>query len=91
MLAMHPELRNGLAEAHVERLAHDRSRPSAPGPARRLAARLLLAASARLAGDPIRPVQASSASFTSLSASSLCSRRTAVYDTEPNSRPSRAA
>jgi hypothetical protein len=52
--------------------------PSTPGRLRRAAARLLLAASRRLAGEQPRPGQASSASLTSLSASSLCSRRTAV-------------
>jgi len=77
MYPMHPELRSGLAEERVLRLAADRRTP-APGASRRLAARLLLALGTRLAGERRLPAQASSASFTSLSASSLCSRRTAV-------------
>jgi hypothetical protein len=72
----HPELRNRLAEEHVARLAEDARMPSPAGAPRRFAARLLLAASRRLAG--YERTQASSASLTSLSASSLCSRRTAV-------------
>ena len=77
MLSMHPELRKGLADDHFHRLLEDRWMPPRVGRARRLTARLLLAASNRLAGERPR-AQASSASFTSLSASSLCSRRTAV-------------
>jgi len=77
MLSMHPELRNGLTEEHFHRLLEDRWMPPRVGRARRLAAQFLLAGSNRLAGE--RPSgQASSASLTSLSASSLCSRRTAV-------------
>ena len=78
MQSMHPELRKGLAEEHVLRLMEDRWTPPRAGRTRRLAARLLLGASERLAGDHPRPRQASSASLTSVSASSLCSRRTAV-------------
>jgi len=75
MLSMHPELRKGLTEEHFQRLLEDRWMPPRVGRTRRLTARLLLAASNRLAGEH---AQASSASLTSLSASSLCSRRTAV-------------
>ena len=78
MQPMHPELRKGLAEEHFLRLVEDRVTPPRAGRTRRLAARLLLGASERLAGDPRQPRQASSASLTSRSASSLCSRRTAV-------------
>jgi hypothetical protein len=52
MNPMHPELRSGLAEERIRRLAEDRHLPSPPGTARRLAARLLLVASNRLAGEP---------------------------------------
>jgi hypothetical protein len=72
---MHPELRTGLAEEHILRLEEDMRTRRSAGRTRRLAARLLLSASERLDGEPR---QASSASLTSLSASSLCSRRTAV-------------
>jgi len=78
MQLMHPELRKGLAEEHFLRLVEDRWTPTRAGRTRRVAARLLFAASERLAGERPRPRQASSASLTSLSASSLCSRRTAV-------------
>ncbi len=76
MLSMHPELRKGLTEEHFHRLLEDRWMPPRVGRARQLAAQFLLTASNWLAGE--RPSQASSASLTSLSASSLCSRRTAV-------------
>jgi hypothetical protein len=78
MHAMHPDLRTGLAEEHVRRLRDDRRAPSSPGPTRRFASHALLAAANWLAGEQGAPAQASSASFTSLSASSLSSRRTAV-------------
>ncbi len=76
MLSFHPDLRQGIAEEHIGRLAEDMFAPRSAGSFRRQIAALLLAASERLdrAGQPA----ASSASFTSLSASSLCSRRTAV-------------
>jgi hypothetical protein len=76
MQPMHPEFRAGLADERFRRLAADMGTPAPPGTLRRAAAQLLLAASKRLAGET--PRQASSASLTSLSASSLCSRRTAV-------------
>jgi len=66
MYPMHPELRKGLAEARIRRLAED-MQASSPVGIRRWLADLRR-----------RPGQASSASLTSLSASSLCSRRTAV-------------
>ena len=69
MHPMHPDLRSGLAEEHVGRLAADRRAPLAPGPTRRMIARLLLAAGTRLAGERQRPAQPSSASLTSASAS----------------------
>jgi hypothetical protein len=75
MVFMHPELRTGLAEEHILRLEGDMRTRRSAGRTRRLAARLLLSASERLAGESR---QASSASLTSLSANSLCSRRTAV-------------
>jgi hypothetical protein len=75
MELMHPDLRAGLAEEHILRLEGDMRTRRSAGRTRRLAARLLLAASERLAGVQRQP---SSASLTSLSASSLCSRRTAV-------------
>ena len=78
MHAMHPDLRMGVAEEHVRRLADDRRAPASPGPTRRIASQVLLAAANWLAGERRAPTQASSASLTSLSASSLCSRRTAV-------------
>jgi hypothetical protein len=78
MHAMHPDLRTGLAEERVQRLRDDRRAPSSPGLTRRLASHALLAAANWLAGEREAPAQASSASFTSLSASSLSSRRTAV-------------
>ena len=76
MLSFHPDLRQGVAEEHIVRLAEDMFAPRSTGGVRRRIAALLLAASKRLAGA--RQPAASSASFTSLSASSLCSRRTAV-------------
>jgi hypothetical protein len=69
MNPLHPELRTGLAEERIRRLADDRRAPFAPGPTRRLFARVLLSAGARLAGERARPAQASSASLTSVSAS----------------------
>jgi hypothetical protein len=75
MVFVHPDLRTGLAEEHIQRLEGDMGMRRSAGRTRRLAARLLLSASERLAGEQR---QASSASLTSLSASSLCSRRTAV-------------
>jgi hypothetical protein len=90
MHPMHPELRKGLAEEHIRRLSEDMRAPMSAGRVWQLAARLLLAASRRHAEEPAS-VQASSASLTSLSASSLSSRRTAVYETDPSSRPRRAA
>ena len=88
-MSFHPELRHGLAEEHIGRLAEDMFTPRPAGRFRRRIAALLLAASERLAG-PGQP-KASSASFTSMSASSLCSRRTAVYVTLPISRARRVA
>ncbi len=76
MLLSHPDLRQGIAQEHIGRLAEDMFAPRQPGRFRRQIAALLLAASERLAGAG-QPA-ASSASFTNLSASSLCSRRTAV-------------
>ncbi len=76
MLSFHPDLRQGIAEEHIGRLAEDMLAPRPAGRFRRQVATLLLAASERLAGAD-QPA-ASSASLTSLSASSLCSRRTAV-------------
>ena len=52
MYFTHPELRNGLAEEHILRLAQDMRSPARIGPTRQFAARLLLAASRRLAGEP---------------------------------------
>jgi hypothetical protein len=52
MYFTHPEFRNGLAEEHVLRLAQDMSSPAQVGRTRQFAARLLLAASRRLAGEP---------------------------------------
>jgi hypothetical protein len=78
MQFLHPELRKGLAEEHAQRLAEDRRAPSANGTEPRLVARLLLRAPKRLTDEQVRPDHASSASLTSRSASSLCSRRTAV-------------
>lgn len=51
MQPMHPELRTGLAEEHILRLKEDMRTRRSAGRTRRLAARLLLAASRRLAGD----------------------------------------
>jgi hypothetical protein len=89
MNPMHPELRKGLAEEHVRRLAEDmQAAPMSLGAVWRLVARVPLGAfRRRQAGH----AQASSASLTSLSASSLCSRRTAVYMTDPSLRASREA
>jgi hypothetical protein len=78
---MHPELRKGLAEEHVCALSRDVARSPSPGAIRRFVSRF-----ASRNGD-----QASSASLTSLSASSLCSRRTAMYETESRPRPRAAA
>jgi len=50
---MHPELRNGLAEDHVLRLAQEMRSPAQVGRTRRLAAQVLLAASRRLAGEAL--------------------------------------
>jgi hypothetical protein len=76
MLSFHPDLRQGIAQEHIDRLAVDRLTPRSVPSLRRRVAALLLVASERLAGTDHSA--ASSASFTSLSASSLCSRRTAV-------------
>ena len=81
MELMHPELRRGLAEERVRTLAQDRMGGSSPGLVRRLVAHFTVRDA----------VQESSASLTSLSASSLCSRRTAVYETESRPRPRAAA
>ena len=81
MELMHPELRKGLAEERVRTLARDGMGGSSPGVVRRLVAYLT-------ARDDAHE---SSASLTSLSASSLCSRRTAVYETESRPRPRAAA
>ena len=81
MELMHPELRRGLAEEHVRSLARHGSGGSSPG----LVGRLM----ARFATRP--DVHESSASLTSLSASSLCSRRTDLYETESRPRPRAAA
>jgi hypothetical protein len=78
MELMHPELRSGLAEERIRVLARD------GGETRRIRGFL-----ARFTAS--REPQASSASLTSLSASSLCSRRTAVYETESRPRPRAAA
>jgi len=80
MELMHPELRRGLAEERIRALARD-GLPSSNGGIRRLVARLTWRHEA----------QESSASLTSLSASSLSSRRTAVYETESRPRPRAAA
>jgi hypothetical protein len=57
MELMHPDLRAGLAEEHILRLEGDmRTRRSAGG-TRRLAARLLLSASRRLAGETTSGVE----------------------------------
>ena len=61
MELMHPDLRAGLAEEHILRLEGDMDTRRSAGRTRRLAARLLLAASQRLAGEQR---QASSASAT---------------------------
>jgi hypothetical protein len=68
MELMHPELRKGLAEDRACVLSRDVTHSSSPGFVRRFVARF-----ASRNGD-----HESSASLTSLSASSLCSRRTAV-------------
>ena len=81
MELMHPELRRGLAEGRIDALRRDGMARSSNGGIRRFVARF---ASRRAA-------QESSASLTSLSASSLCSRRTAVYETESRPRPRAAA
>ncbi len=82
MELMHPELRRGLAEEHACALSRDMTRSPSPGAIRRFVTRF----ASRRNGD-----QASSASLTSLSASSLCSRRTAMYETESRPRPRAAA
>ena len=69
MELMHPELRRGLAEDHACVLSRDVTRSPSPGLMRRFVAWF----ASRNGGD-----QGSSASLTSLSASSLCSRRTAM-------------
>jgi hypothetical protein len=90
MVSMHPELRKGLADEHIRHLAQDMAPGGSNG--RRSAVSGLLPAIARLfERNGTQPVQASSASFTSASASSLCSRRTAVYETDSSSPASRAA
>jgi hypothetical protein len=81
MELMHPELRKGLAEERVRSLARDGLAAPASGRIRRFLARFASR----------REAQASNASLTSLSASSLCSRRTAVYETESRPRPRAAA
>ena len=68
MELMHPELRRGLAEDRARVLARDLTRSPSPGLMRRFVARF-----ASRNGH-----QESNASLTSLSASSLCSRRTAM-------------
>ena len=79
---MHPELRRGLAEERACALSRDVTRTPSPGAIRRFVTWF----ASRRSGD-----HASSASLTSLSASSLCSRRTAVYETESRPRPRAAA
>ena len=81
MELMHPELRKGLAEERVRTLMQTGSGGSSPGLVRRVVAHF---ASRHEAHE-------SSASLTSLSASSLCSRRTAMYETESRPRPRAAA
>jgi hypothetical protein len=81
MELMHPELRRGLAEEHARVLGRDMAGPRSRGGIRRFVSRF-----ASRNTD-----QASSASLTSVSASSLCSRRTAVYETESRPRPRAAA
>ena len=78
MELMHPELRNGLAAERIDALSRDGRESSR---VRGFLARFTAS------HEP----QASSASLTSLSASSLCSRRTAVYETESRPRPRAAA
>ena len=68
MELMHPELRKGLAEDRACALSRAVTRSTSPGLGRRFVARF-----ASRNGN-----QESSASLTSLSASSLCSRRTAT-------------
>ena len=82
MELMHPELRRGLAEERARALARDGvTLQEGQGRIRRLFA--------RFASSP--EAHESSASLTSLSASSLSSRRTAVYETESRPRPRAAA
>ncbi len=81
MELMHPELRRGLAEDRACALSRDATRSPSPGAVRRFVSRF----ASRNGG------QASNASLTSLSASSLCSRRTAMYETESRPRPRAAA
>ena len=81
MELMHPELRRGLAEERVRALARDGLVAPSSGRIRRFVARFT---------SP-REAQASNASLTSVSVSSLCSRRTAVYETESRPRPRAAA
>ena len=82
MELMHPELRRGLAEEHVRMLTRDGAAARSPGGIRRLVSWF----ASRRQTD-----QASNASLTSVSASSLCSRRTAVYESESRPRPRAAA
>jgi hypothetical protein len=65
---MHPELRKGLAEDRACALSRDVTHSPSPGGVRRFLARF----------TSRNGNQESSASLTSLSASSLCSRRTAM-------------
>ena len=81
MELMHPELRKGLAQERIDALARDGITRSSNGGVRRFVARLTSRHGAH----------ESSASLTSLSASSLSSRRTAVYETESRPRPRAAA
>ena len=81
MELIYAELRRGLAEERVRSLARDGLVAPSGGRIRRFVARFASQ----------REVQASNASLTSLSASSLCSRRTAVYETESRPRPRAAA
>ena len=81
MELMHPELRRGLAEDHVQALTRAANGSSLEGRIRRAVGRF----------TGFRKPHESSASLTSLSASSLCSRRTAVYETESRPRPRAAA
>jgi hypothetical protein len=57
MELMHPDLRTGLAEEHILRLEGDMGTRRSAGRTRRLAARLLLTASERLAGEAASAVE----------------------------------